>query len=451
MITTGDESIFIQQVEAVQQRAQQLYQCAGEASDGQPQILVESLEQLRIALEELYVAEEELRHQNEQLMAARQAAEAERQRYQELFEFAPDGYLVSDIHGTIREANRAAALLLNIAQKHLVGKPLASFVPDDYRRGFRSMLNQLHVVNRVQEWEMRLCGREDTPFDAALTVETVRDKEGNAIALRWLLRDITARKRAEEQMHQIQLQNLELIEADRLKTQFIATISHELRTPMNSILGFSELLLRRFHHQYEPQLVTMIERIFNNGKHLLKIIEEILDFSKLKGDHLQLKLEVFDLAKLVTSIVEELHPLAEQKNLKLQVHLAASSIPVVNDSQRLRQVLINLLSNAIKFTDTGSVRLEVWELPQERVAIAIIDTGIGIDSADQTLIFQEFRQVNQSSTRRHGGTGLGLSIANALVQLMQGTISMESQIGKGSTFRVELPRRVSLPTTGILT
>lgn len=445
MIATDDESIFTQQIEAVQQQAHVLFQSAKDAPQPQPQLLIESLEQLRVALEELYVAEEELRQQNEQLMVARQAAEAERQRYQELFEFAPDGYLVTDIYGTIREANRAASQLLNIAQKHLVGKPLINFIPEENRRGFRSMLNQLHVVNRVQEWEVHFCGREEALFDAAVTVETVRDMQGHAIALRWALRDITARKQSEQQMRQMQLQNLELTEANRIKTQFMATISHELRTPMNAILGFSELLLRRFYHQLSPQHLTMIERIFNNGKHLLEIIEGILDFSKLKAEHLELKLEVFDLAKLITATVDELRPLAEQKNLSLQIHFAQPSIPVVSDSVRLRQILTNLLSNAIKFTDTGSVRVEVWELPQERVVITVSDTGIGIASADQAHIFQEFWQVNQTNTRRHNGTGLGLSISHALVQLMQGTISVESQVGKGSTFRVELPRRISPP------
>lgn len=443
MMLRGNEDIFIHQVEAVQQRADELYQIARETSPRQPQLVSECLEQLRVALEELYVAEEELRQQNEQLMAARQAAEVQRQRYQELFEFAPDGYLVTDSYGMIQEANRAASLLLNVTQQYLVGKPLASFVPEEHLRSFRSKLNQLPTLNRVQEWEVCLCGRESTPFDAAVTVETVRNRAGQTIALRWLIRDISARKRAEEQLYQLQLQNLELIEADRLKTQFMATISHELRTPMNAILGFSELLLRRFRHHHDPQLATMIERIFHNGKHLLKIIEEILDFTKLKACHLELKVEVFDLAPLVISTVEELRSLAEQKNLNLQVNLVESSIPVVNDSVRVRQVLINLLSNAIKFTNAGSVRLEVWELPHDRVAITVSDTGIGIAAADQERIFQEFWQVNQSVTRRYGGTGLGLSISHGLVQLMQGTISVESQTGKGSTFRVELPRRVS--------
>jgi signal transduction histidine kinase len=126
----------------------------------------------------------------------------------------------------------------------------------------------------------------------------------------------------------------------------------------------------------------------------------------------------------------------------LQVNLNLQNPYIVNDSDRLRQVLVNLLANAIKFTDSGSVQVEVWELPSDRIAIVVKDTGIGIAKADMEHIFREFRQLNQTLTRKHGGTGLGLAIVDRLVGMMQGKIVVESQLGKGSTFRVELPRQV---------
>ncbi|HBB34902.1 MAG TPA: PAS domain-containing sensor histidine kinase [Cyanobacteria bacterium UBA8803] len=440
-----DEDIFIQHLHHVQQRAENLYETAREASSPQPQILNDCLAELREALEELHVAEEELRLQNEELLAAHQSAQAERQRYQELFDFAPEAYLVTDTYGIIQEANLAATRLLNIATKYLVGKPIANFVPEESRQTFRSILNQLPAMNRMQEWEVLLHQRGERVFEAALTVETVRNKQGQAIALRWLIRDITTRKQAEEQLQKIQIQNLQLIEADRLRSEFMAKMSHELRTPMNAILGFSELLLRRYRTQYDTQQVNMIERIFKNGNHLLALIEEILDFSTLKTNHFQLRLEGFNLTELAATTAEEMRSLAEQKNIDFEIHLAQPIVPVVNDPIRLRQVLVNLLSNAIKFTDTGRVWLEVWELPGERVAIAVSDTGIGIAPADQVHIFKEFWQVHQTLARQHSGTGLGLSISAALVRLMQGQISVRSQIGEGSTFEIELPRRVVVP------
>ena len=442
MKATSNDDILIQHIKAVHQWTEKLYQNTTEVRPLEPQLVLQCLEELSTALEELYIAEEEVRLQNEELIVARQAIEAERQRYRELFEFAPDGYLVTDIYGVIQEANRVASQLLNIEQRFLIGKPLINAVPEEYRRAFRAMLIQLHTVNRVEEWEISFSRRRVGLFDAALTVETVRDVNKQAIALRWMLRDITSRKQAEAQLRQVQLENLQLIEADRLKSQFMATVSHELRTPMNAILGFSELLLRGFQRECNTQQINMIERILNNGKQLLMMIEEILDFSKLKANRLELRLDAFDLAELATTTTEELRSLAEQKAIDLQVHLAKSNIPVVNDRMRLRQVLVNLISNAIKFTETGSVTLEIWELPEGRLAIIVSDTGIGIDLADQSRIFQEFWQVDQTSTRKNNGTGLGLAIANALVQLMQGSISVESQLEAGSTFRVELPRRI---------
>jgi PAS domain S-box-containing protein len=441
----GDGRPLAQQLERVQHQTEKVFNSVRHVSEHYPEFLNESIEELQVALEELHVAEEEIQRQNEELIEAREAAELERQRYVELFESAPDGYLVTDLQGTIQTANQVAAVLLNIERSYLMGKPLVTFVPEVFRREFRSIVNQLPKISRVQEWEVHLQGREDKTFNAALTVEVGRCRStGQAISLRWLIRDITARKQAEAQIQRLQIENLHLAEADRLKTQFMATMSHELRTPLNAILGFSDLLLRQFKSDQQPQQRAMLECIFRNGKHLLSMIEEILDFSKLKENHLELKLEVLDLAQLVQATAEEMRPRAVEKHLHLEVETEQPNLAIVNDSMRLRQILINLLSNAIKFTDAGTVRVRVYEVSRDRVAIAVSDTGIGIDPIDQAHIFQAFRQLNQSIVRRHSGTGLGLSITAALVQAMQGKITVESQLGEGSTFRVELPRRVSL-------
>ena len=441
----GDEKLLAQPLERVQQQTDKVFESAKNISGQYPELLDESIEELRLALEELQVAEEELQQQNEELLIAREVADRERQRYLELFESAPDGYLVTDAQGVIQEANQVAARLLNIACAYLIGKPFVTFVPEELRREFRSVVNQLPKIRRVQEWEVQLQGRNGRLFNAALTVEAGHcPSTGQSLTLRWLIRDITARKQAEAQIQRLQIENLHLVEADRLKTQFMATMSHELRTPMNAILGFSDLLLRQFDPERQPQQRAMLECIFRNGKHLLGMIEEILDFSKLKENHLELKLEVLDLAQLVRATAEEIRPRAEEKYLRLEVETEQPNLAIVNDSMRLRQILINLLSNAIKFTDAGTVRVRVYELSRDRVAIAVSDTGIGIDPIDQAHIFQAFRQLNQSIVRRHSGTGLGLSITAALVQVMQGKITVESQLGEGSTFQVELPRRVSL-------
>lgn len=166
----------------------------------QPQLLEETLEELYVALEEMHVAEEELRSQNEELAASRQGLEKERQRYQELFEFAPDAYLVTDPNGKIQEANRAAVELFNLSHHHLIGKPLLIFVPEVGRRDFRFQLTKILQTERVQDWEACLHLRNGNKFDASITVSTVRDNQGKAISLRWMLRDITDRKQKEQRL-----------------------------------------------------------------------------------------------------------------------------------------------------------------------------------------------------------------------------------------------------------
>ncbi len=244
----------------------------------------------------------------------------------------------------------------------------------------------------------------------------------------------------ENQRHQIQLQNLQLMEAARLKSQFLATMSHELRTPMNAIIGFSQLLLRQRKGNLTFQQGEMLDRIFNNGKHLLTLINEILDLSKIEAGRMELQLEQFNLVHLVNATANEMRSLADEKHLNLQIHTDLQNPQVINDSCRLRQIVVNLLSNAIKFTDTGSVEVELQELPSERVALIVKDTGIGIAQENLKHIFEEFRQVDQSLKKKHYGTGLGLAIADSLVELMNGEIKVESSLGQGSTFRVELPR-----------
>lgn len=240
---------------------------------------------------------------------------------------------------------------------------------------------------------------------------------------------------------QIERQNVQLIEAARLKSQFLATMSHELRTPMNAVIGFAQVLLRQRTAKLNSTQVDMVERILNNGKNLLALINDILDLSKIEAGRLKLRLEEFDLVKLISATLAELRPLAEQKQLPLHFQVELDDPMVVNDSTRVRQVLVNLLSNAIKFTDTGTVDVKISQTPN-RVIISVRDTGAGIDESELEHIFEEFRQVDQTTTRQHGGTGLGLAITRSLVHMMQGAIAVESQLGQGSTFTVSLPRQV---------
>lgn len=244
----------------------------------------------------------------------------------------------------------------------------------------------------------------------------------------------------EIQRQQIHLQNLKLLETSRLKSQFLATMSHEIRTPLNAIIGFSQLLLRPNKSAIDPHHRDIIERILNNGKHLLMLLNEILDFSKLEAGRLEIKPSLFNLQKLINLTVLEFQSLAHEKNLAIEVDMRLSNVEIMNDPERLRQVLVNLLSNAIKFTPSGKVWIEATELAPDMVEIAVCDTGIGIHPEDVNYIFEPFRQLDQSIARRHTGTGLGLAVTKSLVQMMNGRILVESRLGEGSMFRVQIPR-----------
>lgn len=253
---------------------------------------------------------------------------------------------------------------------------------------------------------------------------------------------IAKNQKIEQQKQQINLQNLKLIEALRLKSQFLATISHELRTPMNAIIGFSQLLLRPKISKLSIQQKDMVERILNNGKNLLMLVNEVIDFSKFQAGKLDLQPEILDLLTLINMTVEEMYSLADAKKLYILVDINLQNPIVYNDKSRLRQIFINLISNAIKFTEVGSIKITIAEITHNIIEIKIQDTGIGIAADNIQYIFEPFRQLDQGIDRKFGGTGLGLPIVNALVNLMGGKIDVESELGKGSLFRLELPRQL---------
>jgi signal transduction histidine kinase len=211
---------------------------------------------------------------------------------------------------------------------------------------------------------------------------------------------------------------------------------------MNSIMGFSQLLLRQYPDPLSQKQLDMVKRIFNNSQNLMTMLNEVLDFSKIEAGRLDLKVEKFNLTELITLTTEEIRSLAVEKNLDLEMEIELKNSLVVNDRTSLRRILVNLLSNAIKFTASGYVKIKVWEQTKERIALAVEDSGLGIAEENRELIFEAFRQADQTITRKHSGTGLGLAIVRSLVNMMEGRIVLKSVLGKGSTFLIELPRHV---------
>ncbi len=254
----------------------------------------------------------------------------------------------------------------------------------------------------------------------------------------------------ETKQKQIYRQNLQLQEVSRLKSEFLATMSHELRTPLNAIIGFSQILLNGKKGALNRTQQDMLDRVLSNGRHLLELISDILELSKIEAGRLDLEPRSMDLVDLVETTVEELRSLVNQKKLDLKIDIALSNPIVVNDPTRVRQVLINLLSNAIKFTLKGSITVLLKSLPadgtiersNEKILLSVADTGCGISETAQPYIFEAFHQSDQRTNRHHAGTGLGLAITYSLVKMMRGEITVESQLDRGSTFRIEVPREI---------
>jgi signal transduction histidine kinase len=229
--------------------------------------------------------------------------------------------------------------------------------------------------------------------------------------------------------------------ASKHKSEFLANMSHELRTPLNAILGYTELILDNIYGDVPEKIREVLERLTKNGHHLLGLINDVLDISKMEAGQLTLSLNDYSMEGLVQTLFTSVEALATEKKLELKVMVPTDLTTAKGDEQRIAQVLLNLLGNAIKFTEEGEVRVEVV-VSNESFLVSVSDTGPGLSEADQKKIFEEFRQADGSSTREKGGTGLGLSIAKRIVEMHGGRIWVESSLGKGSIFWFTLPVRV---------
>ena len=240
---------------------------------------------------------------------------------------------------------------------------------------------------------------------------------------------------------EIQDKSRQLEEASKHKSQFLANMSHELRTPLNAILGYTELISDGVYGQPPDKMLAVLKRLESNGKHLLGLINDVLDLSKIEAGQLTLSLDNYSMKDVVHSVYGAVEALAADKKLAFKVDIAPDLPRGRGDERRLTQVLLNLVGNAIKFTDTGEVAIKA-SVGHGQYCVSVCDTGPGISEADQSKLFQEFQQADNSITRKKGGTGLGLAISKRIVEMHGGQIRLESQLGKGSTFSITLPIQV---------
>jgi signal transduction histidine kinase/CheY-like chemotaxis protein len=320
----------------------------------------------------------------------------------------------------------------------------------------------LVLMGKIRGFDAELglaCGRLALLFGGTwFMVRGIADLRGKRLEIAALHADNTARVQELSRLtteldrrgSELAQANLRIQEANRAKSQFLANMSHELRTPLNSIIGFSEILGEKLAGKTEPRFVRFLHNILSSGRHLLGLINDILDLSKIEAGKMELIFEPVSVANVVHGVESVMQGVAGRRKIRLEVELAEGIPPIVADPPRLKQVLYNLLSNAVKFSPEGStVKLRAGIVsrtlqgsasgPAPVLALEVVDQGLGIRTEDQQLIFEEFRQVDGGTTRNMGGTGLGLALVKRFVEMHGGAIEVESDPGRGSTFRVLLP------------
>ena len=304
--------------------------------------------------------------------------------------------------------------------------------------GFRAVLGVPMLRDGVAIGVLALTRSEPRPFtDKQIElVSTFADQAAIAIENVRLFDEIR------DKSHQLEV-------ASQHKSQFLANMSHELRTPLNAILGYTELIADGIYGQPSEQMLSVLKRLETNGRHLLGLINDVLDLSKIEAGQLVLELSDYSLEDITQTVRSTLEPLTADKKLGFKVELASKLPPGRGDGRRLTQVMINLVGNAIKFTDAGEVVIKA-AATDGSFHVSVHDTGPGISAADQAKLFQEFQQADNAITRKKGGTGLGLAISKRIVEMHGGQIWVESQVGQGSTFSFTLPvvveRQVNMET-----
>jgi len=364
--------------------------------------------------------------------------------------------IATDMEWRVLTFNEGARRIFGYEPDEVLGGPVQRLAPPEeaVEMAGPGLERTLRVHGRHQSEGIRV--RKSGQRFPVRTVTTVRsDAEGRPIGYTIICRDITQDRALQARLREytdnlerivagktaeLREVNAELIRANQLKSQFLANMSHELRTPLNAIMGFAEAIRDGIAGDPSPEQREFAADIYQAGRQLLGMINDILDLAKVEAGAMELTLESCELGAIVDEVVRVTRALARRKGLEIRADVAPRPLELTADPLKLKQVLYNLLSNAIKFTDTGGRVTVEGRLERETVVIRVTDTGIGIAPEDLVTLFEEFRQVDSSLTRKHEGTGLGLALTKRLVELHGGEISVESELGKGSTFIVTFLR-----------
>jgi len=374
-------------------------------------------------------------------------------RYRDLFDQAPVPFEETDSNGVVTRFNQAVCALLRCAPARLTGHYAWDFVPSDEQEGFRSaMLGRIASGASAAPFETEFVLDDGSRLSVEIRESPIRDENGQIAGLCLSLLDITERNLAAVAARKVEQYALELRNkneqlgraleaahsATEAKSRFLASISHELRTPLNGIIGFSELMHDGRLGPILPEQVDVMADILTSARHLLQLINDILDLSKIEAGKMEFRPEDCDLGALIQEVMDVMAPLAEKKSLAIDTRVP-TGVHASLDPARFKQVLYNYVSNAVKFTPQGgnvSVRISYHE--PDRFQLEVADTGIGIPESEIPRLFQEFQQL-PNSRKAEQGTGLGLALTRAIVEAQGGRVGVRSEPGRGSVFSAILP------------
>ncbi|PPT09579.1 Circadian input kinase A [Geitlerinema sp. FC II] len=369
----------------------------------------------------------------------RKQFERQLQLFRRAIDAASESAILVDRNGTIVYANAATTRTFGYDTNALCGRSANLFYPPDADTHIDDLLQKALRCHPYGWTGEAICQHDNgTRFPALVSANAVPDDTGRVSHVFVLSRDISCQKASQVALAD---KNHELERASQLKSAFLANMSHELRTPLTSILGFANLLLQEIYGALNDKQHLYLERIHESGEHLLRLIGDILDLSKVEAGKLELASSQVPIAHLCTDAIALVSALACSRQIRLHTNIDPQIETLEGDELRLRQMLVNLLSNAIKFSHPGGDAGIDIRSRGDRVEMSVWDEGIGIPQEQQSLLFQPFQQLDSSLSRQHEGTGLGLALTRKLAELHGGTVTCQSQLGRGSRFTIELPLR----------
>ncbi len=386
----------------------------------------------------------ERKRAEEAFLVAHAELQETRQYLERLIESSTDAIISTDKEGNIVLFNEGAESLLGYRGEEIIGQRVTALF-DSEDRAKEVMRRMRKQGGTVSAFETALRTKDGSRIPVLTSASILYDEEGQEVGTVGFNKDLRQLKQAEKELQEAK----EAAEAaNQAKSTFLANMSHELRTPMNAIIGYSEMLQEEAEDLGQEHFIPDLQKIHAAGKHLLGLINDVLDLSKIEAGRMDLFLETFDIPTVIQDVVTTINPLVEKNANTLQVHCADDLPAMRADLTKVRQALFNLLGNACKFTEQGTITLGVAREMRDgeaRISFRVTDTGIGMTPEQMGKLFQAFSQADASTSRKYGGTGLGLAISQKFCRMMGGDITVESAPGQGSTFTIQLPAEVDDP------